>query len=317
MGDAMKITEWNGEKITAPGIYAGMPIEYYHGNCCDGPSISSSGLRCMEMKSPAHYWASSALNPERVPQPEKSAFEFGRAAHCLLLGEGEFQKRFAIRPERFEDYRTVEARQWRLSVRSARKTPVTADEIEIVRGMARSLEREPLIQSGLMTGQVELSMFWKDEKTGVWLKSRPDAVPSAGEILADLKTAADVSYEGITKSVSTFGYHMQGALALMGMKAITGRAAPSFALIFVEKAPPFAVSIVQIDSEALLYGARQIRRSLDEFAACLKSGEWPGPLRGQERTVGLTGYWRSRLQQEDEAFTLPKVNTSTLFEATL
>jgi len=30
--------------ITEPGIYRNVPMDVYHSDCCDGPSISSSGL---------------------------------------------------------------------------------------------------------------------------------------------------------------------------------------------------------------------------------------------------------------------------------
>ena len=53
-----------GEKVTEPGIYD-MPINWYHDDCCDGPSVSSSGLRTIELESPEHYWAHHPANPDR------------------------------------------------------------------------------------------------------------------------------------------------------------------------------------------------------------------------------------------------------------
>jgi hypothetical protein len=308
----MEIIKWNGEKITKPGFYD-MPIEAYHGDCCDGPSASSSGLRTIEMRSPAHFWATSALNPNRLPQEQKDAFDFGRAAHCLLLGEGEFATRFSIRPDQFPDYRTVAARAWRDEQRKSGKTPVTLDDLEKIKGMAAALSGNTLISGGLMTGEVETSCFWKDEVTGIWLKSRPDAVPAAGEMLVDLKTTDNAGPEAISRTITEYGYHMQGALALMGVKALTGSAPSAFVLVFVEKSVPFVVSIVQIDPEALLFGARQIRRALNEMRACLDAGHWPGPLRDEERIIGLSAWARSRLLFEDENNLLPKVHPSILF----
>jgi hypothetical protein len=37
--------QWIGGKITKPGVYVGVPIGFYHGHPCEGPSRSSSGLR--------------------------------------------------------------------------------------------------------------------------------------------------------------------------------------------------------------------------------------------------------------------------------
>ncbi len=39
----MIVTRYDGQPITAPGIYSGVPIDTYHGpDLCAGPSISSS-----------------------------------------------------------------------------------------------------------------------------------------------------------------------------------------------------------------------------------------------------------------------------------
>jgi hypothetical protein len=42
----MKIEEWNGATITSPGVYSDVPLDIYHSQeICDGPSVSSTGLR--------------------------------------------------------------------------------------------------------------------------------------------------------------------------------------------------------------------------------------------------------------------------------
>lgn len=298
-------------KISEPGFYD-VPIETYHGDCCDGPSISSSGLRTIESQSPAHYWHTSALNPDREPPASNQAFDFGRAAHNLLLGEGEFAKRFAMRPEAFKDYKTNAAKDWRDAVVAEGKTPVTTDDLASIKGIARSLEKHPLVQAGIMTGPIEVSMFWKDATTGIWLKSRPDAVPQSGEVLADIKTTTDACRDAVARSITQYAYHVQGALAAMGMKALTGRAPADFVLIFVEKTPPWCVSIVQVDPEALLLGARQIRRALDTFARCLETNDWPGPIPSEE-TIGLQPWALKRLEFDDQHGLLPKVDATLLF----
>ena len=89
------------QKITEPGVYD-VSIDRYHSQICDGPSISSSGIRAL-LRSPAHYWRTSDLNPARVEEDDKEAFILGRAAHHLLLGEKEFSRQFVIRPDEAPD----------------------------------------------------------------------------------------------------------------------------------------------------------------------------------------------------------------------
>ena len=42
------VKRWDGQKITEPGIYSGIPLEgeglSYHGDICDGVAVSSSFL---------------------------------------------------------------------------------------------------------------------------------------------------------------------------------------------------------------------------------------------------------------------------------
>ena len=79
------------------GMFA-MSLEWYHADCCDGPSISSTGLRTIWTRSPAHYWATSALNPKRVDPEDKPDFSIGRAGHhLLLLGRKGFDEEFVVR----------------------------------------------------------------------------------------------------------------------------------------------------------------------------------------------------------------------------
>ena len=42
----LKTIKWDGNQITTPGMYSGIPLDSYHrGDICDGASVSSSGLR--------------------------------------------------------------------------------------------------------------------------------------------------------------------------------------------------------------------------------------------------------------------------------
>lgn len=154
---------YDGSKISTPGIYDAVPMTAYHGDLCDGPSVSSSGLRLIEAKTPAHYYATSYLNPNRIEQDEKDAFDFGRAAHSLLLGESGFFKQFAVRPEAFKDYRTKAAQEWRDSTRAEGLTPLTSDDLAAIKAIAANLDTHPLARD-LLRGHIEQSLVFKDSQ---------------------------------------------------------------------------------------------------------------------------------------------------------
>jgi len=264
-------------KISEPGVYA-LPIEVYHGQPTVGPSISSSGLRTIWNQSPAHYYVDSALNPKRAPQPDRPAFALGRLAHKLLLeGSDGLADEFVTRPEQWSDWRTKAAQEWRDGKIAAGKTVITDADLAAVTGMAESLARHPLVEAGILDGFVERSLIWKDAKTSVWLKSRPDVVPRASGLFSDLKTTNSVADSDLERSLSDYGYHMQAALVGMASEAVLGRPMEEFALVWVEKAPPHCVRVTVLTGEDLDRGRQQLRRAIDQFAECVATGEWPGP----------------------------------------
>jgi hypothetical protein len=63
----MKVIAWTpGMIISEPGIYRDVPMSVYHSQeICDGPSISSSGLRRIWNESAAHFFSDWDGNPER------------------------------------------------------------------------------------------------------------------------------------------------------------------------------------------------------------------------------------------------------------
>jgi hypothetical protein len=309
----VSILRWDGAKIARAGIYADLPITEYHGQPCAGPSISSTGLRTIFSKSPAHYWVSSSLNPKRVEQAESEALTFGRAAHHLLLGEAGFRDVFAVLPEDAPrrptsaqlgaakpSPATVEQIRWWREFEQANghKTLLTMAQIEAIRGMAESLAGEPLVRAGILNGLIEHSIVWRDRETGIWLKIRPDAIPDGSVDFADLKTAADITDDGIERAVGDYGLNMQGALVGMGAREVLGVEMTSFTLLFVEKAPPFCVRAKTLKPHDLELGERQIRAALRVFAACLETNRWPGP--GGEQTdaefVEIKPYARARIE---------------------
>lgn len=278
-----EITKWyRGMAISEPGIYSGVPMHVYHSQkLCDGPSISSSGLRRIFNESPAHFHAYWDGNPEREDAPESAAFTLGRAAHHLLLGEDDFSTLFIGRPEEiggkpWQGNRT-ECRTWLADQAKAMRTVLKPEEIRIIRGMAGSLAAHPLVKNGALNGMVEMTLVWRCKDTGLWKKSRPDVIPNDSGDFVDMKTTLSVLRDDLQRTVASFGYHMQGSLVHEGWHAITGRAAESFTLCFVEKAPPYCVRFVTLWHEDMMRGERQNYAAMATFAKCLKTGEWPGP----------------------------------------
>lgn len=293
--------EYTGEKITASGCFVGMGMTAYHGQPCDGPSVSSGGLRTIWAESPAHFFAKSSLNPNRKDQADSPAFAVGRLAHKLLLeGREGLADEFAIRPDCWDSWRTKDSQVWRDEQILAGLTVITEDDLVTVTGMAESLARHPLVKAGILDGKVERSLIWKDAETGIWIKSRPDVIPNASSVVADLKTTVSVTDDALSKSLASFSYHCQGAVVGMALEAVMGLKMEAFALVWVEKTDPFCVRVTQLAPDDLERGRLQVRAALRTMARCLDTGVWPGPGGADASYLSLPTYAANRIDTELE-----------------
>lgn len=277
----MDVITWNGQPISEPGIYRGIGMAAYHSQLTVGPSVSSSGLRTIFNESEAHYFRDSYLNPKRAERKESEAFVFGRACHHRLLGEANFNRYFVVRPDELGgkawNGNRTDCRDWIEVCRSADLTILTPLQRDAILGMARGLRENPIVQMGILDGLVEHSMVWQDKETGIWLKVRPDVIPTAAADFADLKSAADVSDDGIERAIGDYGLNQQGALVGEACRHVFGREMASFSLVFSEKAEPHVARVKTLKTADLELGARQNRASLRLFARALDTGRWPGP----------------------------------------
>lgn len=292
----------DGQIITKPGLYR-MSMDWYHSQCCDGPSVSSSGLRSIWSESPYHFWQRSNLNPDRLPEGDESpALALGKGAHALILGEEHFDRMFAYVPQdapsrptktqvaayerdgKWSAAAQAGAEFWEaFDAKHAGKTMLTYDMVEKIRMMAKSIASNPVAVEALTGALTELSMVWKDEATGVWLKSRVDVIPNNGADFADLKTFAPRTKSikrAVHQAITDHEYPMQMALGQIGARELAGMDAAECVLVMAQSSAPFCVVPVKLDEEALYWGRVKIRHAIDTFARCMEAGEWPQPVEG-------------------------------------
>jgi hypothetical protein len=283
----MKITKWDGTPISKPGWYSGIPIERYHSaGICIGKAVSSSNHRTQWRHSEAKMFSEWCENPEAEPKKPSREMVLGSAGHHLLLGEDHFWRRYIKRPETYNDRKTGEVKKWHNGAgpcqdwnakqAKAGMVPVTVDELQTVIAMSRSLAIAPVVKEGLLKGEVEISGFFLDQETGLWVKVRPDVIPTASGEYCDLKTTQEVTTVAIQKTIRNFGYHMQGALVWEACNML-GVPFDSFYLMFVETTVPYCARAVPLHDNDLNRGRMQNRYARLKIAAALATGHWPGP----------------------------------------
>ncbi len=296
----------HGEKVSAPGIYE-IPMGWYHDDCCVGPSVSSSGLRTIARHSPAHYWDTSYLNKDRDPeyQEDTEFTRIGRAAHTLLLEPATYRGLFVERPAIFDSWRTKDAQRWRSEHQAEGYTVLEPAEAQRINGVVASLKRHPLYQQGLLEGDIERALIWRDEKSGVWLKSRPDAIPRGSNIFADLKVTTDARTPSLMRNIFDNGYDMQMALGGVGMWELLRRPIEEYVLVFVESKRPHAVRIAPIAHADILRAMSLLRAAISTFAACLAAGDWPAYADEDNTHVSRRDFEAKRIDEEIKVGKLP------------
>lgn len=260
--------------VSEPGVYAELPAEVYHSQLTPTPSLSSSMARTLLDECPAMLWHGSYLNPEHERE-EKAHFDIGQAVHLLYLESEKFADAVAVVDA--DDWRSKAAREERDAAREAGKIPLLAKSVAEIRAMRAALLAHPIAGKAFSgAGFSELSLVWKDEETGVWLKSRPDWTPENFSFFVDLKTSTTANPRDFARKAYGLGYHQQAAWYLDAAEAVLGERPSQFWFVVQDKSAPFLCSVAAFDSEALAAGRELNRRAIRQFADCLSTDQWPG-----------------------------------------
>lgn len=251
-----------------PGVYDQLPAEDYHAD----PALSASGMKLLlDPGCPALY-----RHDRDNPQPPRSIFDFGHAAHRLVLGDGA-----KLRVLDYDDWKTKAAQQAKREAREEGAIPLLPQDMDRARAMASAVHAHPLAGALFRGGRPEVSLFFKDAASGVSLRARLDWLDEQRKgraIMTDYKTiGTGVDLDHVERAIYDYGYHVAGiqysaaaqALDLAGEDAVT-------TLVFQHKEPPFLVRVVQLPFDALKVGRAKRRAAIEVFKQCTDSGAWPG-----------------------------------------
>lgn len=300
----MEVRKWDGKPITENGWVSDIPIERYHSaGMCSGPSVSSTDLRTCWSHSPAKMFAFWAENPQREEREVTNAMLLGGCAHYLLLGEANFRQKYAAQPEEYPGPKG-EMKKWHMGADYCKEwvafheakgfTIVTVKILNAIVKMAESLRILALVKDGLLRGHVETSGFFWDQESNLWLKVRPDVVPSDGPEFVDLKTAADVTTVALQNSIHTYGYNQQAALIAEVCEGL-GQPFDGFMCMFVETKAPYCARMAPLTDVDLGLGRQQNRDSLRRISASIKAGHWPGP--GEDNPLQPLGMGKDKRER--------------------
>jgi hypothetical protein len=247
------------EKSKSEGIFFDMPEEEYR----KAPGINHSTL-CYMGQSPAHY--KYALENPGEPTPDEI---FGQVLHGTILEPNRVLH--VVRPEGM-DYRGKRGKAWR----DAQIKPILVakglNSDERVRECLKQVYQHGTAAEIIRRSKREVAIFKRDKITGLLLKSKLDCLFTDDQELttiADVKGCQDASTADFSRKLFNFQYHEQAALYIDVAEA------SFFIFIAVEKIPPFAVNVFQLNPASIEVGRKAYRRNLATLKECMDRNEWP------------------------------------------
>ncbi|MGY4902523.1 PD-(D/E)XK nuclease-like domain-containing protein [Streptomyces sp. 900116325] len=274
---------------TAPelGIHPDLSNADYH---ADKTSLSSSGARkLLPPSTPAAF-----RYEQDHPQPATKTFDYGNAAHKLVLGNG---------PElaliEHDTWTTKAAKAKVTEARERGAIPLKQHEMDMVTAMAAAIQKHPLAAALLdpAYGAPEQSGFWLDGPTGIRRRVRFDWLPSAQSgrlVIPDYKTAADASNRVMQKEIEKYGYNQQADWYEEAARALgLGGDDAELLLIVQEKKAPYLINVIGIEFGSRIIGGAKNRTAINTFAECTATGIWPG-YGDEPNYLALPGYAENR-----------------------
>lgn len=244
-----------------PIVAKNLPIEDYHSPDCE--HVSSTFLRTLQSKSPAHAMAEKQMEKKR----KKKCFEIGTLIHTLILEPHTFESRYGI----FDgDFRTKEAKELRADFESRGITVIKTPDYENALGVVEAMKNFHFYDLIFGSGEPEVSLF--AELNGVNLKARPDWLQESTGRLFDLKTTDNAHPDAFTKSVGNYGYHLQACLAMRLYKACYGTPCEDYLWVVIEKEPPYAITLNKMNADMRLNGEQKLNLAIEKYQKCLETG---------------------------------------------
>lgn len=269
------------DDIVCLGIFEGMSLEDY----LEVDALSATGLKLMA-RSPWHFH-------NRVDGDPTPPMLRGTLAHCAALEPDAMAKRYVVTPEdaprrpsrlqweaKKPSPESLAAMEWwtKWQEDNAGRTLVSHADYSVCQMQLEAVKANPTLAELLRAGRGEVSIFWVDDKTGLYCKARPDWLPPAdgGRITpVDLKTCADESPSGFGRAAARLRYDLQAAHYTAGIEAVTGLKVDKFVFGAVSSKPPVLAVPYTLTDEIRDQGVEERRELMERLVWCRRENVWP------------------------------------------
>ena len=284
-----------------------LPPELYH-DYQAAPGISRSLVVEMLKFTEAHAYS---VIEGRFSKKETGAMQSGSVFDTMLLEPDRFGAGMShwVVPAGM-NLTTVDGRAWKKDhpkdgpnglpyIWAESDAPDKASLVDM-EGMMVSLLKHRMIRRLIETSIKQESAFALDPRTGLMRKVRPDMRASDNSsrlILVDLKSTfrGGINEHEWVQHCGRMYYDIQDSMTRTYRDLWEE---PFFLFAAVERKPPYAARLFQLDVDSKKFARAQYQRTLDRFRRCQDSGVWPSYDEGIT-IIGVPG-WRRRIEEPDE-----------------
>lgn len=260
------------------GIYTDLSIEDYHQKV---KAISASALKMIRKSELSYVHYKNSKDDER-----KSHFDYGNAFELAIMdeanGTNDFENKVAIantdqwtaealadnpnlkNPAASKVYKALKA-QWEEANADKYQLNLRGSEsLETIKASIHQLKQNETIWKLLCGTSYQVSAIWKDEETGLMLKTRPDVAKINKNVILDIKTCRDASPHGFARQAAQLDYPIQAVMQIDGMiKSGAMESVDRYYYLAVEKEAPFNFALYHLTPE-------DIEAVMPEYRALIK-----------------------------------------------
>lgn len=251
-----------------PGLHPGVSREEY-----DRIDAVNQSLLKPFRRSAAHA-------KQQFDHPLTSAeLAFGTAFHSCVLEPEKFLTTYSV-PQAYNRRKKAEREREAADLATAKangKEVITEKDLETIYAMRESLFAHPVAGELLrLPGPTEVATVWKDAETGLLCKALMDKIVTFRGItsIVDLKTTKNATPGAFAYDCHKYAYNLQAAFYLHGLYTLAP-AVRQFLFVAVEKEPPYACAVYELDYHDLEAGRDLFRIYLQQLAECRQTGIWP------------------------------------------
>jgi hypothetical protein len=167
----------------------------------------------------------------------------------------------------------------------------TPDDFDDFTGVVNAIANHPKARNIFKEGVAETSGFYKDEKTGLLCRIRPDFISTRKDLnlFLDFKTAKSSAYREFQNQIWSYRYDIQLVMYREGIKAITGSYPDASAWVVVENKKPYEVAVYEADYKLIEVATEWYHFALALLKKCIVEKNFPQRQREIQK-MGLPIY---------------------------